>query len=281
MRINPFNWKIELALALALLMSVPLLAGKVVRSEVFSESMKLKSACVVILPDSYDSTHQNYPVLYLLHGYGGNEESWLKLKPGLTNSADLNQLIIVCPDGGYRSWYLDSPIDSTMKYETFLIEELIPWIDKSYRTKPDRNHRAITGLSMGGHGALYLSVRHPELFGAAGSMSGGVDIRQYTASWDLKEKVLGDTICCKQNWEDHTVMNVVENLRNGQIKLMIDCGVDDFFIGVNRNLHEKLLKMGVDHDYIERPGKHDSAYWFDSVDFQMLFFRKFFESSTP
>jgi S-formylglutathione hydrolase FrmB len=256
-------------------------AGRVVHEDIFSPSMNLNSACIVILPESYDSTLQNYPVLYLLHGYGGNQDSWLKLKPELTAAADEHQFIIVCPDGGFRSWYLDSPIDPKMRYETYMIQELLPWIDEHYRTKSDRLHRAITGLSMGGHGGLYLATRHTDLFGAAGSMSGGVDIRQYTASWDLKEKILGDTICCKQNWEDHTVINVVDALKNGDLKLMIDCGVDDFFIDVNRDLHAKLLKLGIDHDYIERPGKHDSAYWFDSVDYQMLFFEKFFKSSTP
>lgn len=275
------NWKNYIVVIGTLMLFLPVHAGRIITSEVFSESLRAKSACMVILPDDYDSSLISYPVLYLLHGYGGNEQSWIKLKPELTAAADEHHFIIVCPDGGYRSWYLDSPIDSTMRYETFIIRELIPWIDKNYRTKADRAHRAITGLSMGGHGGLYLSTRHTDLFGAAGSMSGGVDIRQYTASWDLKEKILGDTLCCKQNWEEHTVINVIEKLKDGELKLMIDCGVDDFFIEVNRNLHEKLLKMGVQHDYVERPGKHDSAYWFDSVDYQLLFFRKFFESSTP
>ena len=62
------------------------------------------------------------------------------------------------------SWYLDSPIDSTMKYESYIIDELVPTVDRVYRTQPHINNRAITGLSMGGHGAMYLSLRNPEVF---------------------------------------------------------------------------------------------------------------------
>jgi len=87
--------------------------------------------------------------------------------------ADRYGAIIVTPDGGVDSWYFDSPVDPTYRYETFVTQELIPYIDKLYKTVADRSGRAIAGLSMGGHGALYLAIRHQELFAAAGSMSGG------------------------------------------------------------------------------------------------------------
>ncbi|WP_242499227.1 alpha/beta hydrolase family protein [Flavobacterium sp. 140616W15] len=80
----------------------------------------------------------------------------------------------------------DSPIDTTFKYETYVIDELVPFIDKNYKTITSREGRAISGLSMGGHGALYLSFKHQEVFGAAGSMSGGVDFRPFPEKWDIK-----------------------------------------------------------------------------------------------
>lgn len=254
-------------------------AGRTDTIAVYSKSMNKQSSCLVILPDSYNENDVEFPVLYLLHGYGGNYLSWLNLDNELPSKASLYKMIIVCPDGGFRSWYLDSPIDSAMRYETHVIHEVIPWIDSAYRTIRHRQARAISGLSMGGHGGLYLASRHIDQFGAAGSSSGGVDIRQFTASWELKEKILGDTVCCKENWEKHTVYNVIDNLLPDNLSLIIDCGLDDFFLDVNRKLHEKLLSRHIPHEYIERPGEHNSAYWKNSIDYQLLFFSKFFRLS--
>ncbi len=248
---------------------------------IYCDCMHKTSQCIVIIPDVYFTDSLQLPVLYLLHGYGGNHTSWNMVAPQLAQRADENHMIIVCPDGGSRSWYLDSPIDSTSKYETYFIGEVVPFIDGRYKTKSEKRFRAITGLSMGGHGALYLAIHHPDVFGAAGSTSGGVDIRQFTTSWELKEKVLGDTICCKQNWEKHAVINVVDQLKKNQLAIIIDCGISDFFLDVNRKLHEKLSSMKIPHDYTERPGEHNSLYWKNSIDYQILFFRKFFDSSTP
>ncbi|MBE7171738.1 MAG: esterase family protein [Williamsia sp.] len=243
---------------------------------VFSASMHKEVRCVVIKPGNYASSTKKYPVVYLLHGYGGNYSQWPKLAPQLKDEADGLQLILVCPDGGVGSWYLDSPVDTSFKYETFVSRELISYIDGHFRTQTDRHNRAITGLSMGGHGGLYLAIRHPDLYGAAGSTSGGVDIRPFPKNWDLAKR-LGDTVCCKQNWEANTVINVVDNLHKGDLKLIIDCGTGDFFLQVNRNLHQKLLQMNIEHDYIERPGAHNSDYWKNSIDYQLLFFKKYFD----
>ena len=263
---------------IVLVASLVACASTVDTISVFSKSMRKDIRCVTILPDSYDDAKREFPVIYLLHGYSGNYASWLICAPQILTRVDEMQSIFICPDGGYRSWYLDSPIDTMFKYETFIARELVAFVDTSYRTMADRGHRAITGLSMGGHGGLYLGCRHKDIFGAAGSTSGGVDLRQFTASWDLKEMILGDTTCCRKNWEDCSVINVVDGLNNNDLAIIIDCGVDDFFIGVNRDLHEKLLAMKIDHDYIERAGAHTSAYWKSSIDYQLLFFYKYFNS---
>jgi S-formylglutathione hydrolase FrmB len=247
---------------------------------VYSPSMQKYSSCLVILPETYSDEQKEFPVLYLLHGYGGNFLSWLNLDKDLPRKASQYNMIIVCPDGGVRSWYIDSPIDSAMRYETHVIHEVVPWIDSIYRTVEDRSARAISGLSMGGHGGLYLGTRHTALFGAAGSTSGGVDIRQFTASWDLKEKILGDTVYFKSNWENHTVYNVINKLQPEELAIIVDCGLDDFFLEVNRKLHAKLLSKNILHDYTERPGGHNSEYWLNSIDYHLLFFSKFFQSST-
>jgi S-formylglutathione hydrolase FrmB len=267
----------SIILFILLLSFLQLSAGKVDTIAIYSTSMKKEIKAVVITPNNYKKSRTRFPIVYLLHGYSGNYAQWIEQAPQLKQKADELQLIIVCPDGGYGSWYLNSPVDSSFQYETFTSKELVNYMDANYKTIADKKHRAITGLSMGGHGGLYVSIRNKEVFSMAGSICGGVDIRPFPNNWDLKKR-LGDTTCCKQNWENYTVMNVVNNLKNGELQLIIDCGLGDFFLDVNRAFHKKLLELKIDHDYIERPGKHNKEYWGSAVDYQLLFFKKGFEA---
>ena len=242
---------------------------------VHSTAMNKDIKCVIISPAGKPTPGTHWPVVYLLHGYSGNYAQWIQTAPQLTREAMDYGILFVCPDGGYDSWYFDSPIDPSIRYETFITHELIPYIDHHYPTLDDKTHRAITGLSMGGHGALYLAIRHRDLFGAAGATSGGVDFRPFPNSWEIK-KDLGDYDTHKDGWEAHTVIHAVDDLHNGDLKIIFDCGVSDFFLQVNRSLHQKLLDKKIDHDYIERPGGHNGAYWRNSIDYQVLFFNKYF-----
>lgn len=252
-------------------------SGSVDTVQVYSPSMQKNIPVVIILPDNYDGSKQ-FPVVYLLHGYSGNYAQWINHAPQIQEEADLYQVIIVCPDGGYNSWYLNSPVDSSYKYETFIAEELVQYIDTTFKTYDTREFRAISGLSMGGHGALYISIRNREIFGAAGSIAGGVDIRPFTTRWEMT-KVFGDTACCFNNWNEHTVINVIKSLQPGELALTIDCGYSDFFFQVNRNLHQQLTEAGILHDYAERPGAHNREYWKNSISYHLLFFRKFFDKN--
>lgn len=255
-------------------------AGQVDTILVHSRSMNKDIKCVVISPGHHanfppEDPGAHWPVVYLLHGHGGNYAQWIQRAPQLSQEATTYGILFVCPDGGYDSWYFDSPIDPSVRYETFITMELIPYIDQHYPTLPGNTHRAITGLSMGGHGALYLAIRHRGLFGAAGATSGGVDFRPFPENWGIK-KDLGDYAGHKANWDNNTVIHAVDDLNNGQLRLIIDCGVNDFFLAGNRSLHQKLLDKKIDHDYIERPGGHDGAYWKNSIDYQVLFFSRYF-----
>ena len=246
--------------------------------QVFSASMNKNIKTCVIVPDNYKKSKKKFPVVYLLHGYSGNYATWVKSFKEVSQQVDRYGFIAIGVDGNYSSWYFNSPIDPTFKYETYIIDELVPFIDKKYKTIASREGRAISGLSMGGHGALYLSLKHQDVFGAAGSMSGGVDIRPFSEKWDIKNR-LGAITDFPENWEKNTVVNLIELNQNNNLKLIIDCGVDDFFIDVNRELHQKMLALKIDHDYIERPGKHNIDYWENSLKFQLLFFYNFFHSS--
>lgn len=253
-------------------------AAQVDTIQVFSASMNKNIKTCVIVPDNYKKSKKKFPVVYLLHGYSGNYATWVKSFKEVSQQVDRYGFIAIGVDGNYSSWYFNSPIDPTFKYETYIIDELVPFIDKKYKTIASREGRAISGLSMGGHGSLYLSLKHQDVFGAAGSMSGGVDIRPFSEKWDIKNR-LGAITDFPENWEKNTVVNLIELNQNNNLKLIIDCGVDDFFIDVNRELHQKMLALKIDHDYIERPGKHNIDYWENSLKFQLLFFYNFFHSS--
>ena len=241
----------------------------------YSASMKKQIKAVVVTPDNYAGTKE-LPVVYLLHGYSGNYADWVLKAKGFEKAADLHNLIIVCPEGGYSSWYWDSPVDETYKYETYISKELVLWIDSKYKTIKDRSGRGITGLSMGGHGALYLAFKHQDVFGAAGSMSGGVDIRPFPDNWEMSKR-LGVYSESPETWEKNTVVNMLYLVKPKSLALIIDCGVDDFFYRVNENLHEALLSRNIAHDFISRPGAHNWAYWSNAIGYQMIFMSNYFK----
>jgi S-formylglutathione hydrolase FrmB len=243
---------------------------------IYSKAMRKEFKCVVIKPDLYNK--ENFPVVYLLHGYSGWYSNWIIRVPELKQYADQYQLMIVCPDGGYSSWYFDSPIDSSMKYETYIGKEVPEYIDAHYNTKKTRTGRAITGLSMGGHGALFLAFRHKEIFGACGSMSGGVDFNYSRNKFDLMKRI-GDTIQYADNWKKYIVVNVIEQYPKDSLAIIFDCGTEDFYYEANRKLHEKMLRLKIPHEYTERPGKHDWTYWRNSIQYHLLFFRNYFSEN--
>ena len=240
----------------------------------FSTSMKKNIKAVVIKPGNYNEG-KKYPVLYLLHGYSGNQADWITKVPGITNYADQYNLIIVCPDGNFGSWYFDSPVDSSWKYETYIARELVSWIDDHFSTIKNKTGRAITGLSMGGHGALYLAFKHQDVYGAAGSMSGGVDLTPFPNNWDLSKRI-GQYAQYRERWENNSVVNLTHLLTGNALAIIVDCGRDDFFYKMNLKLHEKLLYSNIPHDFTIRPGGHTWEYWSNSIGYQLLFMNNYF-----
>lgn len=243
--------------------------------EVMSQAMGRNIKNVVIVPNQYFEGDTLYPVLYLLHGAMGCYSDWPR-KARLDSLSNCYGVIIVCPDG-QDSWYFDSPVDPTMQFETYVSKELVQYIDSHYRTLANRYMRAITGLSMGGHGALWLAWRHPDTFNSCGSMSGGVDITKFPGNWKIKYR-LGKYEDNPQLWASHAVINLVPSLQPGQ-HITIDDGYDDIFYQVNLALHQALMERKIPHDFTIRPGKHTWDYWVNSLDYQMLFFSKAFKAN--
>jgi S-formylglutathione hydrolase FrmB len=238
--------------------------------------MKTSFKAIVIKPESYKDK-KNFPVVYLLHGHGGAFDNWIRLSPRLKDYADTYQMIIVCPDGGKAGWYFDSPVDSSMRYETYISKEVPAYIESNYNTIKNRKARAITGLSMGGHGGLYLGFRHADYFGACGSMSGALVIDYITRGYGV-EKLLGDTLKNRHYYREMSIMKEMEKFsKKDSLAVIIDCGIQDFIIEMSRMAHKKMSDLEIPHDYIERPGKHDWRYWANAVQYQLLFFRNYFE----
>ncbi|MBL0737022.1 esterase family protein [Flavobacterium sp. GN10] len=258
-------------------------AAKVDTLQVASTAMGKTYKAAVVLPNSYAKSKTAFPVMYLLHGAYGHFSDWLKNTPNkklVHNLADQYNMIIVMPEGETFSFYIDSPVNKESQFETFITQEVIQKIDKTYRTIASKNGRVITGLSMGGHGALYLSARHPDLFCAAGSMSGAVDMstmlnRDSSAQIvKLMQPVFGDKSGNTELYEQNSVLRMADKIKSNKLPLIIDCGVDDFLIEPNRELHRRLVYNKVDHDYTERPGAHTWDYWENSLPYHVLFFNK-------
>ncbi len=251
-------------------------AAQVDTIEVHSFKMNIEVKNIIILPEGYDTRSEvMYPVVYLLHGYSGNYSTWLKsVKPTLPQLASKWQIIIVCPDGK-NSWYWDSPINPKSQYDTYVSKELVGYVDSHYKTIKSPKGRAISGLSMGGHGAMWLTTQHPDVFGACGSMSGGVDIRPFPQNWDMA-KSLGSYTDNKALWDARTVTTNIDKLAENNIPFIFDCGQDDFFLDVNENLHKLLLSKKIQHTYIMTSGEHNSQYWSKAVEWQLQFFGNFF-----
>lgn len=249
-------------------------AAKVDTLAIQSPKMGKAIKTVVILPESYSKT-KKYAVLYLLHGYSGNYSNWVKNSP-VAALADQYGYLIVCPDGGFGSWYWDIANDRNYQYETFVSKELVDYIDLHYATIKDRTGRAITGLSMGGHGALSLAIKHQDLYGAAGSTAGGVDFRPFPLNWEIKDRI-GNYSDSIEAWDKRVVLNMIPKLINNRLRLIIDCGQEDFFYPVNLALHEKLMYHNINHTFITSEGGHNWEYWSRSILYQMAFFKNFFD----
>ncbi len=239
-------------------------------------NLPVEAMVTVAVPSGYEAdTTRRYPVVYLLNGHGGNHTTWSKIV-NIDSVATAYDVIIVCP-AGLDSWYWDSPVDTELRMESYITLDLVPWVDRSYRTRPKSKQRAITGLSMGGHGGLWLAIRHPDLFGIAGSTSGGVDFTPWPRSWNIADR-LGDYAHNKERWRNHTVMSLIDSPSLRRLDIIFDCGTDDVFIKVNNRLHDELVARGIGHVYLTSDGAHNPAYWHRSIIPQFDFFAKCFHT---
>jgi S-formylglutathione hydrolase FrmB len=237
---------------------------------IYSNKMQVSYRAIVVTPDTYGKI--DLPVVYLLHGWSGNYRNWYD-RTHFVYMSDRYQLIIVCPDGGYSGWYLDSPIKFTSQYETYIAIEVVDYIDNNYQTIATGKGRALCGLSMGGHGAVSLLCKYPDRFIAAGSISGVMELISSKSEYNIAE-ILGKYEQFPSRWKEHSCIKLVNFLVDKKRGIFLDCGVEDKFIKSNRQLHDTLLKLNIDHDYIERPGGHTWSYWDNALEYHILFLKR-------
>jgi len=242
--------------------------GKIEYKSMPSKILNEDREYAVYLPKNYEqNTDKHYPVLYLLHGGGGAHTDWAQqgalqgVANQLIDANDACEMIIVCPEAGKTFMnYFNSP---EWRYEDYFFEELIPFIDTNYRTRADKYHRAIAGLSMGGGGTIAYAIRHPEMFCAAYAMSGyfnSIDLFWINRNDPVQDKI-------HRLVEENNCIELVNKLSGKTlddvktIRWFIDCGDDDFCYDLNIDFVAALRKQQIPYQLRIRDGGHTWAYW--------------------
>jgi len=248
------------------------------------------SFCVAFPPGYEASSNQRYPTLYFLHGLFEDEHSWIdrggeQIWSSLTEQGELTKFIVVLPAGG-RSFYVNSQ-DGRERYEDFFIQELVPEIDRRYPTLAIASERGISGVSMGGYGALHLAMRHPEVFGSASAHSAALlpkfpDPLPTEGRWGFYARVLQESFGSPLNetyWEANSPLTLAEHPeRFPQLALYFDCGDHDRY-GFEEGaelLDHVLTQKGFPHTFALRPGGHGWDYLHQYMQFSLGFHSKVF-----
>jgi S-formylglutathione hydrolase FrmB len=238
----------------------------------------------VLLPPSYDpsgSKSQRYPVLYFLHGLGQDERTlfdtggW-NLIEDLRQQHKIGDFLVVSPEGR-RSFYVNSA-DSKVRYSDFFLQEFMPHIERQFRISAGRQNRAVSGVSMGGYGALRLAFAHPELFSSVSAQSAALmtdtpeeldaAMRSGTSVGRLLGPVFGDPINVA-HWQENSPFLLANEHASGLRNLAIyfNCGQKDEY-GFEKGaeaLHRQLVKEGVKHEYHSYPGDHSLMYFVEHL----------------
>jgi enterochelin esterase-like enzyme len=266
-----------LFLAFAVVMSAQA-QSEVKHLTVKSKILGVEKSYSIYLPDGYKKSDKNYPVLYLLHGAKGVHTSWVEEKYGnmqaITDKTIANggakEMIVVMPDASGKS---EKNAGKDMgyfnvegwRYMDFFFEEFIPHIDKKFRTIATKEGRAIAGLSMGGGGSVVYAQKHPEMFNAAYSTSGLLDLHhRLTASptfdaafvWSVAQTSPVEYLRKATDEE-------LEKLRS--VRWMLDCGDDDKIIFTNLNFFVEMKQKNVPVEFRVRNGKHNWVFWRESL----------------
>jgi len=246
--------------------------GKVVENlSMRSKVLNMDRKYAIYLPPDYETSQRSYPVLYLLHGGGDDQTGWVQFGEVLTitdkaiNEGRSTAMIIIMPDGntGQRGYFND--IKGQWKYEDFFFQELMPYVEKTYRIKSEKRYRAISGLSMGGGGTFMYALHHPELFSAACPLSastGPITLEDAKRNYSNNQNI-SDTVI-NSYYNRHSALALVNNIPDSlkkAVRWYIDCGDDDFLYEGNSLVHIAMRKKEIPHEFRIREGGHNWGYW--------------------
>lgn len=271
--------KIFIAAKLLLLMPAILFAqsGKVFDNlSLKSKILSMDRKYAIYLPPDYETSNRSYPVLYLLHGSGDDQSGWVqfgevnKIADKAINELKATAMIVVMPDAntGVRGYF--NSIKGDFQYEDFFFQELIPFIEKTYRTRTDKRSRAIAGLSMGGGGTIVYALHHPEMFVAACPLSAGNGLQNIDSTNKFTKRI-NPTIADEKIDAYNKMNNGFELIKNvtadhiKDVRWYIDCGDDDPRSVSNAELHAAMNKKGIPHEFRIRDGGHTWTYWRDAL----------------
>jgi len=253
--------------------------GTVYKSlEVNSKVLNNKLEYSIYLPPYYHTTADSFPVLYLLHGYKGDETSWIDrceihiIIDSLIIINEIPPLIVVMPDAR-NSYYINDYLFQ-FPYEDMFIREFIPYIDSTYKTFSNLRYRIIGGLSMGGFGAIIQSIKHADVFGSCIALSAAIRtdemiINMKSEDYNVKfSHIFGKDLDGKEriteNWKVNSPFYIIGDSISDKLRTInwyFDCGMNDIFIQANEMLHELFLKYNIPHEYHVRIGSHNWEYW--------------------
>ncbi|PQA95796.1 esterase [Chryseobacterium shigense] len=234
---------------------------------------------LIFKPKSYNEKEQ-LPLVYLLHGYSENYRQWSKTTD-LQKLADQYNFIIVTPDG-FTSYYINSPTNKKSQYEDFFFKELVPKVHRSF-TIDDKNI-FISGLSMGGYGALRYFILHPDYFNTAGSTSGALEIdypnfRKVSQHFWQNNRLIDDLTTHMgdpktANWNQYSISTLLKQHPNFKKAFIFDCGTEDILYSNSTQLKQQTDGLRIPATFISQPGDHNTEYWNKSIEHHFVYFKQ-------
>jgi enterochelin esterase-like enzyme len=253
-----------------------------------SEILKSERKFAVYLPPDYETSQRSYPVLYLLHGMGDDQTGWvqfgeiLRITDKAIKEGTATPMIIIMPDANTEKVGYYNTIDGKWNYEDFFFEELMPYVEKTYRIKSEKRFRAIAGLSMGGGGSFMYAMHHPELFSSACPLSayiGPLSIEDFKVQLQRMNSKVKDEAKINSYFENHNAISLIEKTdveKMKSIRWFIDCGDDDFLFEGNSLVHIAMRKKDISHEYRVRNGGHNWTYWREALPVVLSFISETF-----
>ena len=244
----------------------------VLRDSLFSSSIQSVNVMTVILPDGYTASKERYASLYLLHGFNQNHTSWVN-STRLVETAKRYKLIIVCVDAG-NSWYTNSVTQSSLRTEDLIVKEIIPFVDKKYRTISDGRHRAVCGLSMGAYGAIKYGLKYPGMFLFAAGLSPSIQFpagledsaivaRRSAASTASVRSAFGAVR--NDSWNANDIFFLAKNVSTDSLPyFFLAAGSQDNIPEVITQSHELagiFRQRKIRFEMHESAGGHDWLFW--------------------